>query len=75
MRDAGDRLAERRELFGLQQLVIQIARLILEALALGDVAHERFDAERAVGLELGSGRHLDPDRRCGRRGAAAARSR
>ena len=49
MRDAGDRLAERRELFGLQQLVIEIARLILEPLALADVAHQRLDAEPVAG--------------------------
>ena len=46
MRDAGDRLAERGELLRLQQLMIEIARLILEALALADVAHQRFDAKR-----------------------------
>ena len=48
VRDAGDRLAERRHLLGLQQLVIDVARLVVELLALADVAHERFDAERAV---------------------------
>ena len=46
VRDAGDRLPERGELLGLQQLVIEIARLILEPLALADVAHQRFDAQR-----------------------------
>jgi hypothetical protein len=45
VRDAGNRLAERRELLRLQELVIEVARLILEALALADVADERFDAE------------------------------
>ena len=62
VRDAGDRLAERRELLRLQQLMIEIARLILEALALADVAHERFDAQ-AVAAALGVRRHLDPHRR------------
>ena len=70
VRDAGDRLAERGHLLGLQQLVIEVARLILELLALADVAHQRFDAQRAVGLGLGVRRHLDPDRR--RVGAAQA---
>ena len=62
MRDAGDRLAERRELLGLQQLMIEIARLILEPLAVADVAHERFDAH-AVAAGLGVRRDLDPHRR------------
>ena len=75
MRDAGDRLAERGELLRLQQLVIEIARLILEPLALADVAHQRFDAERAAVVGLGVRRDLDPDRRRDRRGAAAAGSR
>ena len=44
--DAGDRLSERSELLGLQQLMVEIARLIFEALALGDVAHQRIDAQR-----------------------------
>ena len=45
VRDAGDRLAQRGELLRLQQLVIQIARLVLEPLALADVAHQRLDAD------------------------------
>ena len=73
--DAGDGLPERGELFGLQQLVIEIARLILEPLALADVAHQRFDAERrAVGV-LGVRGHLDPHRARDRRAAAAAGNR
>ena len=46
VRDAGDRLAERGHLLGLQQLVVDVARLVVELLALADVAHERFDAQR-----------------------------
>ena len=46
VRDAGDRLAERRHLLGLQQLVIDVARLVVELLALADVADQRFDAQR-----------------------------
>ena len=45
VRDAGDRLAERRHLLGLQELVIDVARLVVELLALADVADERFDAD------------------------------
>jgi hypothetical protein len=45
VRDAGDRLPERRELLGLEQLVVEIARLVFEALALADVAHQRLDAD------------------------------
>ena len=63
MRDAGDRLPERGELFGLQQLVIEIAGLVLEALALADVAHQRLDAQRrAIGV-LGVRGYLDPHER------------
>ena len=46
VRDAGNRLAERRHLLGLQQLVIDVARLVVELLALADVADQRFDAQR-----------------------------
>ena len=49
MGDAGNRLTERGELFSLQQLMIKIARLIFEPLALADVAHERFDANTVSG--------------------------
>ena len=50
VRDAGDRLAERGELFRLQQLVIEVARLVFEPLALADVAHQRFDADAVAVL-------------------------
>ena len=43
VRDAGDRLPERGHLLGLQQLVIDVARFVVELLALADVAHERFE--------------------------------
>ena len=45
VRDAGDRLAEGGELLRLQQLMVEIARLIFEPLALADVADERLDAQ------------------------------
>ena len=61
--DAGDRLPERRELFRLQQLVVQIARLILEPLALADVAHQRLDRGAPSGRRLRVRGHLHPDRR------------
>ena len=48
VRDAGNRLAERRQLLGLQELVIQIAGLVLEFLALADVADEGIDADRSI---------------------------
>ena len=63
VRDAGDRLAERRELLRLQQLVVEIARLVLEPLALADVAHQRLDAQRRVGRVLGVRGHFDPHQR------------
>ena len=63
VRDTGNRLAERGELFRLQQLVIEVAGLVLEPLALADVAHERLDAQQAVWQPLGVRGHLDPHRR------------
>ncbi len=64
MRDAGDGLPERGEFFGLQQLVIQIARLVLEFLALAHVAHQRVDADRSIlRRRIGVRRYFDPDRR------------
>jgi hypothetical protein len=49
------------ELLGLQQLVVQVARLILEALPLADVAHQRLDADAAL-VGLGVRGDLHPDR-------------
>ena len=46
--DAGNRLPQRGQLLRLQQLVIQIARLVLEPFALADVAHQRLDAQPPV---------------------------
>ena len=64
VRDAGDRLPERGEFFGLQQLVIQVARLVLELLALADVAHQRVDADRPILRgRIGMRRDFNPDRR------------
>ena len=48
VRDAGNRLAKRRELFRLQQLVIEVAGLILEPLALAHVAHQRLEPDTAA---------------------------
>ena len=45
VRDARNRLAERRHLLGLQQLVVDVAGLVVELLALAHIAHERFDVE------------------------------
>ena len=62
MRDAGDRLTERRHLLGLQQLVIDVARLVVELLALADVADERLDPHAAVGRRRSAcAGDLDPD--------------
>ena len=63
VRDAGDRLAERRHLFRLQQLLVEVARLIVELLALADVAHQRLDAQGPLPAppRLGARGDLDPD--------------
>ena len=50
VRDAGDRLAKRRHLLCLEQLLIEIARLIIEPPPLADVAHERLDVARRRGF-------------------------
>ena len=64
VRHAGDRLAERRHLFRLQELVIDVARLVVQLLAFADVAHQGLDAKaRAVGRAVGPGRQFHPDRR------------
>ena len=63
VRDAGNRLAERRHLLRLEQLVIEIARLVVQLLALADVAHERFDATAPFSsAAIGARRQFDPDR-------------
>ncbi len=58
--DAGDRLAERREFLGLQELVIQVAGLVLEAFPLADVAHQRFDAQPLFDQGFRVSRHFHP---------------
>ena len=63
VRDAGDGLAERGHLLCLQQLVINVPRLVVEFLALADVADERFHSERSVaGRHVRGGGQLHPDR-------------
>ncbi len=62
VRHPRDRLSERGELFGLQELEVEIAFLPFQPLALADVTNERFDAEgrRVEGLDPGG--DFDPDR-------------
>ena len=63
VRDAGDRLPERRHLLRLQQLVIDVARFVVQLLAFADVADERLDAQAAVlGRRIGARGQLHPDR-------------
>ena len=64
VRDAGDRLAEDRHLLGLEQLLVEIARLLFELAALADVAQQRVDLQR-IGRRprLRLAGHLDPHRR------------
>ena len=74
--DAGDRLAERGHLLGLQQLVVDVARLVVELLALADIAHERFERRPpSSAAAIGAAGDFDPDGACRRRAAAAAGSR
>ena len=47
-------------LLGLQQLVIEVAGLVLELLAVAHVTNQRVDPQ-AVAHGLGACRHLDPD--------------
>ena len=75
VRDAGNGLAERGHLLGLQELVIDVARLVVQLLAFADVAHQSLEAEIAVARTgFGARRDLDPDGRVGRRGSAEAGS-
>ena len=69
MRDARDGLPERGHLLGLQQLVVQVARLILELLAAADIANDGVHAQRAVG-----GRRVGGDLRPDQRAVVAAES-
>ena len=62
--DPGNRLAERRQLLRLQQLMVEVPRLILQPLPFADVAHQRLDAQLArLGARFGVRGHLDPDQR------------
>ena len=61
VRDAGDGGAERRHLLGLQQLAVEVAGLVLEPLAVADVAHEGVEPQQPLAGGLGVGRHLHPD--------------
>jgi hypothetical protein len=54
-------LAERGQLLGLQQLLVEVARLVVELLALADVAQQRLDAENASRQRLGARGELDPE--------------
>ena len=62
VRDAGNCLPEGRELLGLEQLVVEVAGLIFEPLAVADVAHERLDAQ-AVTHRLSVRGDFHPHRR------------
>jgi hypothetical protein len=71
----GHGLAEGGHLFGLQQLLIEVARLVVELLPLADVAHQGVDAHGVRRVRrLGMRRHLQPDRRAVGAGARAAGS-
>ena len=63
VRDTRNRLAQRRHLLGLQQLVVDVPSLVVQLLALADVTDEGFDAQAAVarGRIRPSG-DLHPDR-------------
>ena len=53
MRDAGNGLAEGGHLFRLKELLVQVARLVVELLAFADVADERHERS-GVGDPSGS---------------------
>ncbi len=61
VRDAGDRLAQGGHFFGLQELVIEVAFLVVQLLALADVTDQRVDADGALAsLRVGARGELDP---------------
>ena len=63
VRDAGDRLAESGHLLRLQQLLIQVARLVVEPLSLADVAQQRLDSNsRPAAHSICSSGDFDPHR-------------
>ena len=61
VRDAGHCPSECRHLLRLEQLMVDVARFVVEFLALADVADEGFDVESA--LRNGARGELYPDRR------------
>ena len=63
VRDARNRLAERRHFFSLQKLVVNIPGLVVEFFALADITDQRLDANAAVGRrQVRGGREFNPDR-------------
>jgi hypothetical protein len=62
MRDAGDGLAEGGRFFRLEQLLIQVARLIVELLPFADVTNERDQLHCLRRIQLGVGGDLNPNR-------------
>ena len=63
VRDTRDRLSQRRHLLCLQQLVIDLAHLVIQLLPLSDVAQQRFDTYARVADHLGARGEFHPDRR------------
>ena len=61
VRDAGDGLAKSSHLFRLQQLLIQVAGLVVQPTALADVAHEDFDVRPRGGATRRMSRHFHPN--------------
>ena len=62
VRDARDRLAQRGELLGLQQLAVEVARLVVQLLAVADVADQGLDEQAPALLPVGLRGDLHPDR-------------
>ena len=62
VRDTGDGLAESGHLFRLQQLLIEVAGLVVQPTALADVAHEDFDVGGpAAARRRRMSRHFHPN--------------
>ena len=63
VRHAGHGLSQRRHFFGLKQLLVDVAGLIVELLAFRDVAHHGLEPAAVPGRPgLNAGGHLDPHR-------------
>ena len=63
VRDAGDRLAKRGHLLRLQQLLIQVARLVVEPLSLAHIAQQCLDSNsRTAAHSICSSGDFDPHR-------------